>query len=236
MKIVTPKITKFDWLIDFGLTKDYYIFMVRSDLSDLQFANAMSRLYHQDFSFLTKVVADEQHPGATYSLFFSSLSVCDQVYMSVLNNKTSLDPNLESENPDPLLGLFMFEDDSYIFNKQGRRVFDCPYSDYDYLIFLSCPNGTAVDYYINPLKLFPKMDLKEVSDMLQPKKKKGEEQKSNFLKNLFNNCELLISEYETEHLKQFLGEKNTIAPEIYPTDRIPRGYSFSSALVGREDI
>lgn len=239
MKVVTQKSVSYE--LSLGLTKDHYLLMVRSNLSVMKFANFLSRIYQQDFFFLADYVVDDARPQCKYPMFYSMLNYSQGLSMTLMSNMTMIDPNSFDLDADPLLGLFMFEKEAYIFNTKKRKFYDCPFDDYEYLLLVSCDSGVPIKEFMEPLEQFPKLNVKDVSEMMDEPAKKTKKnrplsQRSSFLKNLFNDNEILIQDAEDVHLNLFLGQKNLISPDNYPTDRIPRAFVATSPLLYREDI
>lgn len=229
------KSKKIEWQSIFGSTKDNYLLMFRSNQPIMQVANFFSQLYQKDFSFLTNYAVNEERQDLTFPVYFVQLKPSEHVYMTLFSNITTVDPNNAAEQADPLLGLFMFEEEYYVFNNQGRREFDCPYKDYDYLLLISCDNDTSIQDYLEPLSEIPSMCLQDVSEMMNVRTKK-DQQRVSFIQNLFNGVEIMINEFEEDHLNAFLGDKTGIDPVNYSTNRIPRANTVTSLLLYREDV
>lgn len=239
MKVVAQKSVSYE--LSLGLTKDHYLLMVCSNLSVMKFADFLSRIYQRDFTYLSNYVVGEARLNCQFPMYFSMLNPNLGLTMTLMSNMTMVDPNVFDLDADPLLGLFMFEEEAYIFNTDRRKFYDCPFSNYEYLLLVSCERGVPVKEFMEPLEQYPQFKVQNVTSMFDVPAKKTKKNiplfdRASFLMNLFYDTEILIQEFEDDHLNAFWGEKKSIAPENYPTDRIPRAFVATSPLLYREDI
>lgn len=241
MKLKAPKSECVYYELSLGLAKDHYLLMVRSNLSIMNFANFLSQIYQKDFSYLVDYVVDEQRPNCKFPMYYSIVNPSQGFSVTLMSNSTMIDPNSFDLDADPLLGLFMFEEEVFVFGDKKRKFHKCPFDDYEYLLLLSCDKGMSVKSFVDVLNQYPKLNVKDVTDMFEEPAKKTKKnepltQRSNFLKHLFNDNEILIQGCEEEHLNLFLGEKKQISSENYLTDRFPRAFVATTPLLYREDI
>lgn len=204
---------------DFDHLENYHLFLLQFDRSILQLALSLRRILHHDFSFLHDFIPDRKHPDRVFPLFFSSFEESDGVNLVLLPNKVTTAPtsNSKSGNEDPLMGLFLFDDDYYLFNRQGLTMFKCPYADYDFLLLAFCDHNVNIDEFLVPITAEKTLTIKDISACLKLSSSAPEEKKRIvFMQDFCSDVEVMIDHYQLEHLRLCLGPHQAIGSSNYP--------------------
>jgi len=218
--------------------ENYHLYLLQFDRSILQLALSLRRILHNDFSFLQNYVPDRKHADRIFPLFFSSFEESDGVNLVLLPNKVTTTPssNLKSGQNDPLMGLFLFDDDYYLFNSQGFTMFKCPYADYSFLMLAFCDKNVNIEELLAPLSGDKSLTIKDISDCLKMSSAAPEEKKRiTFLQDFCSDVEVMIDKFQLEHLRLRLGPHQTIGPANYTTKHYQNDRFVTGELLKRTD-
>lgn len=232
IKLNVPRETKVGWLDDFGKSRDYYLLLALSDQAPLQFADTLTHLFHCDFVFLENHAPIADRPDRLFPVFDACLNSLGDVRMMLMPNKLS-EANDDQAVRFPLLGFSMFEEDFYLFNKQGSRLFPCDYADYDYLLLLSCNRGADVSDVFGMLARETRLAVRDISALFG---EDASEEVRDFLQTMCVALGISQREREVRNIQRRLGSVRTIQENNYSlvlsrTEQIP-----NSPLLVREDV
>ena len=232
IKLNVPRETKVGWLDDFGKSRDYYLLLALSDQAPLQFADTLTHLFHRDFVFLENHSPIADQPDKVFPVFDACLNSLGDVRMLFMPNKVS-EANDDQAIRFPLLGFSMFEEDFYLFNKQGSRLFPCDYADYDYLLLLSCNRGVDVSDVLDVLAGEARLSVRDISGLLG---EESSEEARTFLKTMCVALGISLRERVRDTLQSRLGPVKSIPDANYffsflRPDQVPE-----SPLLVREDV
>lgn len=214
MKSLTGKILKLD--ADFGKSKSYTLFLMQYNRSILQLALLLRQILHHDFAFLNRFIPEAKHPNYAFQIFFSSFDVEKKTNVLLLPNRISILPasDLKNGTTDPLLGLSLFKDDFYLFNKQGFSMFKCPYIDYDFVLLVYSEKDYVISDVISQIESCKSLILKDVSYLITEDPISAEDKKRiSFLKNFCCNVEMMIDSFRVDHLRNKMGPNKFIKSE-----------------------
>ncbi len=231
IKLNVPKESKVGWLDDFGKSRDYYVLLVRADESPLTFAQALSRIFRRDFVFLENHAPINDDPDKMFPVYESLISRIGDVRMMLMANKVEVS-NEDQAVKFPLLGFSMFDEDLYLFNSQGSRLFPCSYAGFDFLLMLSCNKGFDVSDLLSELR---EVRVWKVGD-LTPILELQEDKSAQFLKTLLVNLGIAQHEREQARLLRRMGPVIQIPEENYPFRFFCGGLFPDSPLLEREDV
>lgn len=232
LKKKEPKKKCVDWLSTFGLTKDYGLFLIRSERTIEELARDLSVAFQSDFSYM----GEYEHANKHFPMFFTRLTFENDACWSLMPNKIMVNPNAAEENPDPLLGLFLFEDEFFVFNKGGRHLYDCEFQNYDYIFLLMCENDTPLDDLLYPLSQLSEVKYVNISELVAIPKNKRDEERTRFTKNLFVFNEKKISEFEEKKINDFLKNPLETIKENWMMAKFMMNYELTSKLAERKDV
>lgn len=232
-----------DWLEGFGQSKNYDIFFIKSTEQPIRLAHTLSALFNKPFAFLDDVAPLMDNPNRTFPLFFSMLSVSNGANLVVLPNRITIPAQDLGKGSDPLLGGFLFDDDYYLFNKQGNTTFKCDCVDYDYVMMLYCDkNFEAAEEVESVLKEKSSFRMVKASNLLQLNSTKAIDKKRvDFLQRLFVDIEILVGDFLENMLSRKMNGVTEIPSDNYTVHRFEMGKTsllpiLSSPLMRRENI
>ena len=199
-----PKEHKLDLQSYFGQHKNYFLFLLKSDTVPVRMAAQMGDLFRLPFRFLEQIKLPVCGKECVFPLFFSRFSYQNEADLILMPNKSTLSAEDVSETSDPLLGLSLFDEDAYIFNRHGRFNFPCEWTDYDYLLFLSAEKDSrACELVLDVLK---ETRFQDISAMIQPKdNRKAERERVSFLQRLVIDFDVMVSGFLESYVCGKLG-------------------------------
>lgn len=232
-----------DWLEGFGQSKNYDIFFIKSSEQPIRLAHTLSALFHNSFAFLDDVAPLMDEPNRTFPLFFSMLNVSNGANLVVMPNRITIPAQDLGKSSNPLLGGFLFDDDFYLFNKQGNTTFYCGCADYDYVVLLYCDkNFEAAEEVESVLKAKSSFRMVKASNLLQLNSTKTIDKKRvDFLQRLFVDVEILVGEFLENMLTRKMNGVTEIPSDNYTVRRFEMSKTsllpiLSSPLMRRENI
>lgn len=234
----TTKVTV-QWNINFGQSKEYYLFLARSNKSVFAFVQQLHELLDCNFAFVNFYRPDEKQPMVKYPMFFSSFSHNREEKIVVMPNSVAVENNIMPEEYDPLNSLFMFQDDYYIFNKQGQRFVTCPFVDYDFLILIYSGKNNDITDVIHRIQKEKSINLQDMSSYMSinPNAKKGEEkQRVKLLQAICVSAEVHINNFENDCISRLLGPCRETFDKVYTAKYPGKKPYVENELLYREDI
>ncbi len=231
------------WLEGFGQSKNYDVFFVKSSEQPIRMALSLSKMFHKPFAFLDDLTPLLDEPNRVFPSFFSMLNVGNGANLVLMPNRITINAQDLGRNSNPLLGGFLFDEECYLFNKQGNSTFKCACTDYDYLILLYCDkNFEIAEYTETILKTKSSFQTVRESDLLNLKSKAAADKKRlDFVQRLFVDLEIRIGEFQENILARRMNNVTEISEHNYTVHRFEMGKTsllpiLSSPLVRREDI
>lgn len=210
----TPKKHTLDLESYFGQHKNYYIFLLKSNTVPVRMAANLGDLFHHPFLFIDQIRLPLCEKECAFPLFFSRFNSQNEANLILMPNKATLSAADISDASDPLLGLPLFDEEAYIFNRHGRFRFPCEWEDFDYLLFLSAEKDSRVSEKV--LDVLKNTKFQDISSMIQPKgNKKAEKERVSFLQRLIIDFDVMVSDFLEEYIRRKLGGVTTIPDENY---------------------
>lgn len=227
------------WNSNFGQSKDYYLFLAKSNKSIFAFTHRLHEILNCNFAFVNFYKPEEKKPMIKYPMFFSSFSHNREEKIVVIPNSVPVENNVVPEKYDPLNSMFLFQDDYYIFNRQGQRFVTCPFVDYDYLILIYGGKSNSITDVIAKIQQDKSIILQDVRNYLSidPKAKKGEEKnRVKILQALCVSTEVHINNFENECIAQLIGPSRYDFDKVYAVKCVGKEQYVENALLYREDV
>lgn len=232
-----------DWLEGFGQSKNYDIFFIKSSEEPIHLAHSLSMLLGKPFAFLADIAPLMSEPDRSFPLFFSMLNLSNGANLVLMPNRITI-PALDlGKSFDPLLSGFLFDDDFYLFNKQGITTFQSDCVDYDYILLLYCDKSfEAAEEVETVLNTVPSFKMLKASNLLLLNSKKAvDKNRVDFLQRLFVDVEILIGEFQENMLIRKMNGVTEIPSSNYVVRRFEQGKTslmpiLSSSLMRRVDI
>ena len=227
------------WNINFGQSKEYYLFLAKSNKSVFAFVQQLHKILDCNFAFVNFYKPDEKQPMIKYPMFFSSFSHNREEKIVVMPNSVPVENNIMPEEYDPLNSMFLFQDDYYIFNKQGQRFVTCPFVDYDFLILIYSGKNHNITDVIREIQQEKSIILQDVSDYMSvnPKAKKSEEMnRIKILQALGVSSEVHINNFENDCIAKLLGPCREAFDKAYNVKYPGKKPYVENELLYREDI
>lgn len=237
------KANSVDWLEGFGHAKNHNIFFIKSPNPAIQMASDLKKIFHCDFHFLEDVFIVSKYPNLPNPVFFSVLNFSQEAYLILIPNRIIISAQDLDKSSDPLLGGFLFDDECFLFNNQGDTSYKTTFSNYDYMLLLSCDkNYRAVDDVTTILNSVADWKTIQQSDLLIPASRKAvEKSRVEYLQHLFVDIEINIGTFLEEYLCRVMQGNTTIPRENYTVHRFDDGKTsllpiLGSPLMRRENI
>lgn len=241
--MVKSKSSSIDWLGDFGKSKNYDIFFVKSSEKPIRMALTMERLFHSSFRMLGSYPLIPQYENHTFPIFFSTLNQSQEAQLILIPNSITIPAQEVDVSNDPLLGGFLFDEEYFFFNNMGNTLFKSAFSNYDYMLLLLCnKNFQVAREVVEPLTSIPAFRMIQKTDLLEASSRKMTEKKrAEFLKNLFSILEVQIGNFMKEELTRRLHGKTSIPKlnyvyRIFGEGEILVQDLYAHPLMRREDI
>ncbi len=241
------KANSIDWLEGFGQSKQHDIFFVRSAESPIKTALAMKRLFRRPFRMLGAYPLLSKHPDRLFPIFFSTLNVSQEANLMLIPNSVTIPAQELGNDSDFLLGGFLFDEESFIFNNQGNFLFQSDFTNYEYMLILSCNRNFQIGgEVVDVLSSVPALKMIHRTDLLELAAKKAvEKSRVDFLQRLIIDMEIDIGTFMEEELCRRLNYRTTIPAENWTRLRfeerlegrkIPLNSLLNSPLMRREDV
>lgn len=176
----------------FGTQKDYYVFGIQSGKSLFRLAADLGKVFACDFFYLEQYAIKDK-PELSYHLMYAPISESEELHCFLLENKTSHDSQfnvVETEKNLSFHTMSLFEDDFYILNNKGLRLFTWPFLNVDFLMFFYTEKDRNIAWFFEQLQSIPRLKILEVSDFMQYKKSPNHIQRRKFFQNLFCDVEI----------------------------------------------
>ncbi len=176
----------------FGTQKDYYVFGIQSGKSLFRIAADLGNLYGCNFFYLEQYVIKEK-PDLSYHLMYSLISESEDIHCFLMENKTSHDSQfnvVETEKKLSFHTMNLFEDDFYILNKKGLRLFTWPFLNADFLMLFYTEKDRNITSFFEQLESVPGLQLVQDFDIMKYKQSSPHIKRRKFFQNLF--CEIEI--------------------------------------------
>lgn len=227
-----------DWQISLGESKKYHIFLVRNPLPLIPFIRKIQSILHKNLAFLGNYVPPETHADMSFLLFFAKILQEWDEYFILLPNRISVPPTQNSKTL--IQGGFLFNDEQYLFNRQGQFLMACNYVDYDYVFLVLRDNDHPVGDIVGLLHADPTLDIQDISHLAHNGKKirSGNLSKAtdeDLLFNFFGNIEVMISDFRTNHLKCYLAPNQSIKSANIENPDIINQRFITAGLWRKED-
>ena len=184
-----PKVKVDDF---FGTQKDYYVFGVQSVKSLFRLATDLGNMFGCDFFYLEQYAIKEK-PDLSYHLMYALISDSEEIHCFLMENKTSHDSQFnvaETEKKLSFHTMNLFEDDFYILNKKGLRLFSWPFINVDFLILFYTEKERNITCFFEQLQSIPRLKLLQDFDIMKYKKSAPHIQRRKFFQNFFCDVEI----------------------------------------------
>lgn len=236
--MIKPSESKLDWKDCFGQSRQYTLFMLKSQQEPMRFASTLSKLFGREFSFITDYAPDRSQPQIQFPTYFAVLDAPKDINMVVMANRTTLPQPEDVQPKNPLLGLSMFEENIvyFFFNDKKDRLFTCPYHNYDFLVILYSDKDTSIDEFSKLLSSDQRFETVNVTNFLQREpQKSGEGKRISTLQNLIEYFGVLMNNILEERIRiRMRGKEIPISNHAHRRFQIDQ--VITSPLLYREDI
>lgn len=233
-----PSENKLDWKDCFGHSRQYTLFLLKSQHEPLRFASVLSKLFGREFSFITDYAPDRSQPQIQFPTYFAVLDAPKDINMVVMANRTTIPQPEDAQPKNPLLGLSMFEEDIvyFFFNDKKDKLFKCPYHNYDFLVILYSDKDNSIDEIADMLASDQRFETMNVSDFLQKDLVKNESgRRISTLQNLIEYFGVLMNNILEERIRiRMRGKEIPISNHAHRRFQIDQ--VITSPLLYREDI
>lgn len=222
----------------FGSAKNYWLCWVKSSLPHFPFAAYVQKHFGHPCAYIGNILLDDIHPDLAFPMYYLSFSEEYEVNLVILSNHVTAPNDLSMEQQNPLLGGLLFEDDYYLFNKQGLTKIQFSYPMADYVFLLSADKQSDIKDYT---KLLPSIPGIQVICQDTPRNIAQTQKKSKsvleFLQYLFYESEADIKEHRRRKLFRKLHQRMSVAEANYEKLRFPveDNRVIVSDLLRRED-
>lgn len=212
-----PKHYTMDMLSCFGQSKHHGLFLLRSDKVLIQTALVLGGVFQHPFSFIGGVCLSENEPESAYPLYLATMLMGLDVSLVLMPNKTTVPAQDLYDEANPLLGLALFDEYYYLFNKQGRKRFSCEHVDYDYLLLLYSDKNLDVNQEVfqmlGSVKQIKAVDAS--SFLVKDGGKKAGNIRVEFLQRLFLEVDVIRTSWQEEQIRKKLCNVTSIPNENY---------------------
>lgn len=237
-----PKHYTVDMLSCFGQSKHHGLFLLRSDKIFIQTALELGGVFQHPFSYIGVVCPFEKEPESAYPLCFATMLMGLDVSLVLMPNKTTVAAQDLYDEANPLLGLSLFDEYYYLFNKQGRKRFSCEFVDYDYLLLLYSDKNLDVNHEVlQMLESVKQIKAVDASSFLvKDGGKKAGNIRVEFLQRLFLEVDVIRTSWQEEQIRKKLCNVTSIPNENYARRRFQESKIsllplLDSPLMLRED-
>ena len=236
--MIKPSESKLDWKDCFGQSRQYTLFMLKSQQEPMRFASTLSKLFGREFSFITDYAPDRSQPQIQFPTYFAVLDAPKDINMVVMANRTTLPQPEDVQPKNPLLGLSMFEENIvyFFFNDRKEMLFKCPYHNYDYIVILYSDKDSSITEISELLELDQRFQTVNVTHFLQKEPQKtGEGKRISTLQNLIEYFGVLMNNILEERIRVRMRGKE-IPMSNHAHRRFQIDQVITSPLLYREDI
>lgn len=236
--MIKPSESKLDWKDCFGHSRQYTLFLLKSQQEPMRFASTLSKLFGKKFSFITDYAPDRSQQEIQFPTYFAVLDSSKEINMVVMANHTTLPQPEDAQPKNPLLGLSMFEENTiyFFFNDKKDRLFTCPHHNYDFFVILYSDKDTSIDEISKLLSSDQRFEAVNVTHFLQKEpQKSGEGKRVSTLQNLIEYFGVLMNNILEERIRARLREK-AIPMSNHAHRRFQIDQVITSPLLNREDI
>ena len=236
--MMKPSENKLDWKDCFGHSRQYTLFLLKSQREPMRFALLMSKLFGRTFSFITDYAPDRAQTHIQFPTYFAVLDASKDINMVVMANRTTVPQTEEGQPKNPLLGLSMFDESPvfFFFNDKKDKLFACPHHNYDFLVILYSDKDTSIDEISKLLSSDPRFETVNVTDFLQKEiAKKESGRRISTLQNLIEYFGVLMNNIQEERIRVRLRGKS-IPMSNHAHRRFQIDQVITSLLRHREDI
>ena len=222
----------------FGSAKDYWLCWVKSPLPHFSFAACVQQHFKFPCSFIGNILLDDVHEDLAFPMYYMSFSEEFDINLVILSNHVTAPTEISMGEQNPLLGGLLFEDEYYLFNKQGLTKIPFSYPMADYVLLLSADKQVDIEDYA---KLLPSIPNIQVVCQDTPQNIAQSQKKSknvlDFLQYLFYESEAYVKDLRRRRLFKKLHNKMSVAESNYIKLRFPveDNRVIVSDLLRRED-
>ena len=223
----------------FGSAKNYLICWMQSPLPHFSFANLLRERFKQPCAFIGNIIPEQNEPQLEFPMYYLAFNQEFDVNLVAIANHVTAPMEMSLEQQNPLLGGLLFEDEYYLFNKQGLAKIPFSIPNADFVLLLSADKETDIEDYI---QMFPLLTNVHILYQDTPqnaaqslKKKKAA---LDFIQYLFYESEAAVKEYRRRKLFQKLHFKMSVAESNYGRLKFPieDNRMITSDLLRREDF
>lgn len=231
---------KLDWKECFGSGRQYTILMVKSQHEPMRFAARLAKIFRKNFTFLADYApVPDLHPDILFPTYFSVIDAAKNTHMLVMANRTPVPSASNGTNPNPLLGIPLFDEENFYFfnNRRNNQLFKCSSQrDFDFLIFLYSNKDTSISDVIQVIMEQDTFMTEDITYYLLPDMQKTEASKRiSVLQNLIEYFGVMMNNKLEAQIRQQVGNK-AIPMSNYVHRRFQVEQVITSSLMEREDI
>jgi len=231
-----PSENKLDWKDCFGRTRQYTLFLLKSQREPMRFASVLSKLFGREFSFITDYAPDRTQPHIQFPTYFAVLDVPKNINMVVMANRTTVPQQEDAQPANPLIGFSLFDDGFFFFNDKKDKLFRCPYHNYDFFVILYSDKDNSIDEIAQLLASDKRFETVNVTDFLQKDVVKTEAgRRISTLQNLIEYFGVLMNDILEERTRLKTRDKE-IPMSNHADKRFQVKQVITSPLLFREDI
>lgn len=223
----------------FGSAKNYWICWMQSTLPHLSFANLLQKELKRPCAFVGDIAPEESQPLLKFPMYALSFNLEFDVNLVAVANHVTAPMEMSLDQQNPLLGGLLFEDEYYLFNKQGltKIPFSVPMADF--VVLLSADKEADIEDYIQALQSLPGVRIlyqETPQNAAQGQKKR--KAVLDFIQYLFYESEAAVKEYRRRKLFRKLHFKMSVAEANYGRLKFPMedNRMITSDLLRREDL
>lgn len=206
----------------FGSAKDYWLCWVKSPLQHFSFAASMQKHFKLPCSYIGNILLDDVHEDLAFPMYYMSFSEEYDINLVILSNHVTAPIAISMGEQNPLLGGLLFEDEYYLFNKQGLTKIQFSYPMADYVLLLSADKQVDIEDYAKLLPAIPNIQIvcEDTPHNIASNQKKSKSV-LDFLQYLFYESEAYVKDLRRRKLFKKLHNKMSVAESNYIKLRFP---------------
>lgn len=232
----TPQIISLD---SFGSAKNYWLCWIQSPLPPFSFAKKVQKELRHPCAYIGSISLEDIHPNLQFPMYYMSFNQEFDINLVILANHVTAPMEMSLSQENPLFGGLLFEDDYYLFNKQGLTKIQFSYPQADYLLLLSADKQVDLEDYI---QMLPQLSDTKFLCQNTPQNIADSQKKSktvlDFLQYLYYESEASVNEHLRKKLFRKLHNKMSVSENNYERLRFPveANRMITSGLLRREEV
>ena len=231
----TPQIISLD---SFGSAKNYWLCWIQSPLPPFSFAKKAQKELRHPCAYIGSISLEDIHPTLQCPMYYMAFNQDFDINLVILANHVTAPMEMSLSQENPLFGGLLFEDDYYLFNKQGLTKIQFSYPQADYLLLLSADKQVDLEDYI---QMLPQLSDTKFLCQNTPQNIADSQKKSktvlDFLQYLYYESESFVNDYLRKKLFRKLHHKMSVSAANYEAIRFPieDNRMITSSLLRRKE-